>query len=123
ADLGRGIAVSMGGDAFIAGSTFSNDFPVVSPFKAQNGGNGDAFIARLNPAGTALVYASYLGGSGADEAAGVALDSNGNAYLVGDTASTDFNLVNPLQRDNRGLQDVFITKVNPNGSALVYSTY
>ncbi len=122
-DLARGIAVDQGGNASIAGSTFSDDFPVISPFQPINRGNGDAFIVRLNAAGTAMVYASFLGGAESDEAAGIAVDSNGNAYIVGNTTSTDFNTVNPLQPGNRGQQDVFAAKINQDGSGLVYSTY
>ncbi|HKX29757.1 MAG TPA: SBBP repeat-containing protein [Blastocatellia bacterium] len=123
ADLARGLAVDQTGSAVIAGGTLSTDFPVAAPFQLENRGAGDAFVARLNPGGTALVYSSYLGGTGADAATGIALDSGGNAYLVGSTASNDFNTIGALQPGNRGGQDVFVTKVNPSGAALVYSTY
>jgi uncharacterized protein (TIGR03437 family) len=122
-DLARGIAVDTSGNVTVAGSTFSTDFTTQSPFQSNNRGNGDAFVARLNAAGTTLLYSSYLGGANTDEGAGVAVDSGGNAYVVGNTASTDFNTVNPLQPNNRGQQDVFVSKVNQNGSGLVYSTY
>jgi uncharacterized protein (TIGR03437 family) len=122
-DLARGVAVDPSGNVTIAGSTFSTDFNTQSPFQPNNRGNGDAFIARFNAAGTALLYSSYLGGTNTDEGAGIAVDSSGNAYVVGNTASTDFNTVNPLQPNNRGQQDIFVSKVNQNGSGLVYSTY
>lgn len=122
-DLGRGIAVDVGGSAFITGTTFSDNFTTFNPFQGQNRGSGDAFVARINPAGTALLYSSFLGGAGSDEGASIALDSSGNAYVVGNTASGDFNTKNPLQANNRGQQDVFVSKVSPDGSSLVYSTY
>ncbi len=122
-DLGRGIAVDLAGGAFVAGSTFSDNFPVQNAFQGTNRGQGDAFVLRINPAGTALTYSSFLGGAGTDEGAGIAVDSIGAAYVVGNTASGDFNVRNPLQPTNRGLQDVFITKVSQDGASLVYSTY
>ena len=122
-DLARGITVDAAGNATIAGVTFSTDFPVKSPFQSQNRGHGDAFVAQLNQEGAALLYSSYLGGTDADEATGIAIDAGGNVYLVGTTASTDFNTQNPLQPNNRGQHDAFVTKVNQNGSGLIYSTY
>ncbi|MDX2029635.1 MAG: SBBP repeat-containing protein [Blastocatellia bacterium] len=122
-DLGRGIAVDLSGNAFIAGSTFSDDFPVQGAFQGTNRGLGDAFVARINPAGTALTYCSFLGGAGTDEAAGIAIDGSGSAYVVGNTGSGDFNTRNPLQPTNRGQQDIFLSKVAGNGAQLIYSTY
>ncbi len=123
-DLGRDIAVDLAGSAFITGSTFSDNFPATTGvFQATNRGQGDVFVTRLNPAGTALSYSSFLGGAGTDDGAGIAIDDSGNAYVVGTTASGDFNTRTPLQATNRGGQDVFIAKVNPAGAALVFSTY
>jgi uncharacterized protein (TIGR03437 family) len=122
-DVARGIAVDLSGNTYIAGSTFSDNFPTAGPFQPTNRGQGDAFVARLNPAGSTLVYSSFLGGAGTDEAAGIAIDSTGNAYVVGNTDSGDFNTRNPYQATNRGFQDAFVTKVNPSGNQLVYSTY
>jgi uncharacterized protein (TIGR03437 family) len=122
-DVGRGIRVDTAGNAWIAGGTFSDDFPVLSAFQPINRGLGDAFVARLNVTGTALTYSSFLGGSNTDEAAGIAIDSAGNAYVIGNTASTDFNTQNPMQATNRGQQDIFVSKVSPTGTSLVYSTY
>ncbi len=122
-DVGRGIAIDLAGSAFITGTTFSDNFTTVSAFQPANRGQGDAFVSRVNAAGTALLYSSFLGGGGADEGAGIAIDSSGNAYVVGNTASADFNTRNPLQANNRGQQDAFVTKVNSSGNALIYSTY
>ncbi|MDQ3009335.1 MAG: SBBP repeat-containing protein, partial [Acidobacteriota bacterium] len=122
-DGGRGIAIDLAGNAFIVGSTFSDDFPVLGAFQPANRGQGDAFIARINSSGTALAYSSFLGGTGTDEAAGVTVDSAGNAYIVGNTGSGDFNTRNPLQTTNRGQQDAFVAKVNAGGASLNFSTY
>jgi hypothetical protein len=87
-------------------------------------GNTDAFVAKLNPSGSALVYSTYLGGSGVDGGGGIAVDSAGNAYISGTTSSIDFPTVNPLQPAyGGGDRDAFVAKINPSGSALVYSTY
>ncbi|HKQ73839.1 MAG TPA: SBBP repeat-containing protein [Blastocatellia bacterium] len=123
-EVGRGIAVDLAGNAFITGTTFSDNFTTTSgAFQTTNRGQGDAFVTRVNAAGTALVYSSFLGGGGADEGAGIDIDDAGNAYIVGNTASADFRTQSPLQANNRGQQDAFVTKVNSTGSALVYSTY
>ena len=123
-DQGVGIAVDSSGNAYIIGDTNSTDFPTVNPLQASNGGFFNAFVAKLNPAGSALVYSTYLGGSGQDAGLGIAVDTSGNAYITGSTNSTDFPTVNPLQRANAGGDgDAFVAKLNPTGSALVYSTY
>ena len=92
---------------------------------------GDAFVSRLNSGGTALVYSTYLGGgiqstpltSANDEAHAIAIDASGNAYVTGYTTASNFPTMNAYQSSNQGGQDAFITKLNPAGSALLYSTY
>jgi hypothetical protein len=108
------------------GYTSSIDFPTQNPLQPEfAGGSLDAFVTKFNAAGSALVYSTYLGGSGYEPfyISGIALDSAGNAYVTGMTTSTDFPTQNPLQPALRGEQDVLITKLNAGGSALVYSTY
>ncbi|MBK9709621.1 MAG: SBBP repeat-containing protein [Acidobacteria bacterium] len=122
-DAARGVAVDPAGNIFVVGTTFSEDFPTLSPFQALNRGSGDAFITRINQSGTALVYSSFLGGAGTDEADSVVVDAGGSAYITGNTSSGDFNTKNPLQVNNRGGQDAFVAKVEPLGAGLVYSTY
>jgi hypothetical protein len=122
-DYGTAIAVDAAGNAYVTGVTFSTNFPTVNPFQSAKGLQQDAFVAKINPAGTACVYATYLGGNNVDEAYGIAVDSAGSAYLTGWTQSTNFPTQSPLQGSNRGGVDGFITKINPAGSALVYSTY
>jgi hypothetical protein len=122
-DDGQGIAVDSSGSAYITGSTYSTNFPTVNPIQGSNAGYYDAFVTKLNPAGSAIVYSTYLGGSDWDEAHGIAVDSSGSAYITGATESTNFPTVNRIQGTNAGYHDVFVTKLNPGGSAIVYSTY
>jgi uncharacterized repeat protein (TIGR01451 family) len=119
------IAVDTLGSVYVVGSADSADFPRMNPFQATNAGRSDAYVMKLNAAGDAVVYASYLGGSGNDTAIAVAVDNFGNAYLTGVTTSTNFPTVNPFQATiaNPATPDGFVAKVNVSGTALVYSTY
>ena len=122
-DSGQGIAVDGAGNAYVAGWTDSPNFPVANPLQAAIGGSLDAFVTKLNAAGTALVYSTYLGGSGSDQAFGITVDTAGNAYVAGSTASSNFPTANAVQGANAGATDAFLTKINAAGNALVYSTY
>jgi hypothetical protein len=122
-DEANAIAVDRRGDAYVAGNTRSNDFPLVQPLQAALAGSEDAFVAKLNRRGSALVYSTYLGGSDADEANALAIDWAGNAYVAGQTDSADFPTVGPIQASNAGNGDAFVTKLNSSGSALKYSSY
>ncbi|MBL8190993.1 MAG: SBBP repeat-containing protein, partial [Acidobacteria bacterium] len=122
-DFGRGIVVDPGSQPIITGRTASTDFNTRNPLQATNRGNVDAFVSKLNISGSQLVYSTFLGGTSEDLAFGIALDSTGAVYVTGDTLSTDFNTNAPLQAANRGGFDAFVTKINPAGSALPYSTY
>ncbi|HEU4596905.1 MAG TPA: SBBP repeat-containing protein, partial [Pyrinomonadaceae bacterium] len=125
-DSGEGIKVDSAGNAYVGGDTASPNFPTLSPIQAVNGGGGDAFVLKVNAAGSALVYSTYLGGSAREACEDLALDSSGNAYVTGDTESTNFPTANAFQSANGGtslFQDAFVTKLNAAGSALVYSTY
>jgi hypothetical protein len=123
------IAVDAAGNAYVAGQTFSSDFPVTQgAFQTTNhaAGQDTAFVAKLNPTGTALVYSTYLGGSYGESANAIAVDAAGNAYVAGQTASTDFPVTpGAFQTTNHaaGGPTSFIAKLNPTGTALVYSTY
>jgi hypothetical protein len=121
-DGGADIAIDSSGNAFITGSA-SSGFPTVAPFQSRIGGNTDAFIAKLNPAGSALVYSSFLGGKLNDSGSGIAIDASGSAYVTGTTSSTNFPVLNAIQGSNAGSDDAFVTKVNATGTALGYSTY
>lgn len=117
------IAVDAQGYIYIAGATPADDFPTVNPFQAnKRGGLTDAFVAKFTPDGQSLIYATYLGGSGNDEALGIAVDANGNAYVTGETASSNFPITNALQSTFGGGSDAFVTKLSSTG-ALLFSTY
>lgn len=143
-DVGTSIAVDAAGCAYVTGYTASIAFPTTAgafqttpPNTSQS--NWDAFVTKLNPTGSALVYSTYLGGSKNDQAYGIALDSAGNAYVTGWTISVDFPTtlgafqpvlggppatgINVADYSAVGGPDAFVTKLNPSGSALVYSTY
>jgi hypothetical protein len=128
-DSGNGIAVDANEYVYVTGTTSSSNFPVLNAFQSVAGGPttpgepGDAFVLKLNPSGSSLVYSSYLGGSAEDDAYGIAIDSAGEAFVVGHTESTNFPTVDPYQAQNNGSFDVFVTKVSSAGSSLVYSTY
>jgi Beta-propeller repeat len=131
ADYGYGIAVDGAGNAYVTGQTGSLDFPTTAgAFDTSFNGPAccgadsyDAFVAKLNAAGTALVYSTYLGGGGADSGSRIAVDGAGNAYVTGTTSSTDFpTTAGAFDRSANG-KDAFLTKLNAAGSALGYSTY
>jgi hypothetical protein len=130
ADYGQGIAVDTSGYAYLTGYTSSPDFPVTPGAFQTTCGNpnpgycNNVFVTKLNPTGSALVYSSYLGGSGTDTGYGVALDSADDAYVTGRTTSTDFpTTLGAFQTTLKGSNNAFVSKINPTGSALVYSTY
>ena len=137
-DSGEAIAVDSAGDAYVAGATWSTDFPTFLPLQpkiaAKNAGS-NAFVTKLNPAGSALVFSTYLGGSGhstngtpssgGDTAYSIAVDPLGVAFVAGLTGSTDFPSVDALQSSNNS-QDkftAFVACLNSVGTALGYSTY
>lgn len=123
-DYARGIAVTSAGAAYLVGTTFSNNFPKVSPLQATLSGTYDAFVTELTPAGSALAYSTYLGGSGTEYGNAIALDTMGNAYVVGSTTSSNFPTANARQvAFSGGGTDAFLSKLNLAGSGLVYSTY
>src|SRR5712675_1074542 len=121
---GRSIAVDADGNAYVTG-TASAGFPTTAgAFQPTGSGMSDAFVSKLNPAGSALVYSTYLGGSGSDAASGISVDAAGNAYVAGGTISIDFpTTAGAFQATLAGSGNAFVAKLDPTGSALVYSTY
>jgi len=128
AEEGRAIALDGKGNAYITGDTEStDDFPITEEaFQPENAGLADAFVAKLSSDGDELLYATFLGGSEDDAGEGIAVDGKGNAYITGDTESTDFPTKKAFQRENAedlDPRDAFVTKLSRDGTELVYSTY
>jgi hypothetical protein len=123
-DQGNGIAVDSTFSAHVVGRTNSVDFPstaaAVQPARA---GSADAFVSKLDVAGSGLLYSTYLGGSGFDQGLGISVDGTGAAYVTGSTGSANFPTFNPIQQVNNTLGDAFVTALNLTGSSFVYSTY
>jgi hypothetical protein len=129
-DTGHGIGVDAAGNTYVAGDTGGNypcsecaaaGFPVVNALQPAPGGLQDAFVAKLDPTGSRLLFSTYLGGPADDIAWHMALDPAGNVYVGGGTRSSNFPTVNPIHPCGSG-QDAFVTKLTPGGDALVYST-
>jgi hypothetical protein len=120
-DHARGVAVDAAGAAYVTGFTVSTDFPTTTPFQPELNGGADAFVAKLTPDGTALIYATYLGGSGTDFGMSIAVDGADAAHITGRTDSSDFPTQSLLGAWPSG--DSFIAKVTPDGSALAFATY
>jgi hypothetical protein len=130
AAAGKGIAVDGNGNAFVAGSTNSDDFPVASALQAVRQGGQDGFVAKLNPSGTALAFSTYLGGSLDDSANAIAVDARGSAYVAGETYSADFPVRNAFQPTKAGyrltnssLGNAFVAKLLPAGDGFAYSSF
>jgi len=116
------IAVGQDGSVYLTGgatalTTTPGALQGVAP------GPSSSFVARLNPSGSAMMYATYMSGSGGDVGRAIAVDNDGNAYVTGTTKSTDFPLRNAMQATLRGAQDAFLAKLSPSGNQLIYSTY
>jgi hypothetical protein len=124
-DYSYGIVVNATGNTYITGYTVSSNFPItVGALDTSLNGFTDVFVSKLNPTGTALVYSSYLGGNGYDYGYGIAVNAAGNAFITGETNSSNFpTTVGALDTSLNGFADVFVSKLNPTGTALVYSSY
>jgi len=125
-DVGLGVAVDTAGDAYVTGFTYSEDFPITpGALRAGFVGDSKAFVLELNPDGNELIYATFLGGSGDDYGAGIAVDAAGEAHVAGYTASVDFPTTMGAFQPyyGGGSYDGFLAKLNAVGSALVYATY
>jgi uncharacterized repeat protein (TIGR01451 family) len=127
-DRGSGIAVNSAGEAYATGFTSSTNFPTVTPLQISNGGGFDAFVAKLNSAGSALLYSTYLGGSANESNTSavtstnpIVLDSSNNAYVTGFTSSANFPTVAPLQAAKAAGQDAFVVKIADATPAADYS--
>ena len=131
-DFGKAIRLDEAFSFYVAGNTFSDNFPLAYPYQNSRAGYYDLFLAKFSSSGSFLLYSTYLGGSGIDYLSGVmenyggglCLDSEGRAYLTGSTRSSDFPTRNPWQASfGGGTEDAFVTLLGTSGSALIYSTY
>jgi hypothetical protein len=127
-ESGSSIAVDGQGSAYVTGTTLSADFPTTpGAFASSLNGFGDAFVTKLNAAGSALAYSTFLGGGESEGGGGVAVDGQGNAYVTGNTRSDDFPTIpGAFDSSLNGRADAFVTELNPAGQGdgdLVYSTY
>jgi hypothetical protein len=124
-DTARGIAVDLLGNIYVAGGTRSDEFPVTpNAFQKVKSVLYDAFILKLDPTGSTLIYSTLLGGNSGEDANALEIDPAGNAFVAGHTASTDFPVLNAVQpTSGGGTRDLFLAKLLPDGSGLVYSTY
>jgi len=118
-----GIAVDTAGSTYVTGRTSSTDYPIVNALQGISGGFDDVFVTKIDPTGAVLTYSTYLGGTDSDSGFAIDVDGFGSAYVTGDTLSTDFPVFNPIQAFNAGSFDAFALKIDPAGTALVYSTY
>jgi Beta-propeller repeat/Abnormal spindle-like microcephaly-assoc'd, ASPM-SPD-2-Hydin len=128
-DYPSAIAMDSSNDVFITGYTYSGDFPMMNAFQSSSTGGPDVFVTEVAPDGASLLYSTYLGGNSYEVANGIALDGTGNIYVAGFTYSQDFPTANAFQSQVFANQNGyfgqygFLTKLTPDGSALVYSTY
>jgi len=122
-DAALGIDIDADGRAYVVGSTASANFPVARPVQRRLAGGTDAFLAKIESTGMPLIYSTYFGGSGDDRGGGIAADAEGNAFVVGTTASMDFPVANPIQASYGGSDDAFVAEICAAGRSIGYSTY
>jgi hypothetical protein len=123
-DYGKGIGVDSNGQIYVTGDTASSNFPVASPYQQDyGGGNRDAFVTVFAQDGQSLVYSTYLGTGSWEQVSGLFVDGSGRAYLVGQTGSPNFPVVNPLLTFGGGCCDAFVTVFAPDGQSLEYGTF
>lgn len=124
-DFGTAVVVSGSGEAYVTGHTTSTDFPTVSPLQTDAGdSNADVFVTRVNAAGSAILFSTYLSGNGDDAGFGIDLGATGDVFVTGQTSSTNFVTLNPIQTNGDDTAyDAFVTRINAANTGLVYSTY
>ncbi len=123
-DQAKAIAVDSAGSVYVTGVTFSTDLLNVNAAQTTQHGGTDAFVFKLDPTGTVLLYATYFGGLGNDEGHGIAIDGAGNAYITGYTSSDNLPTTpNAAQRSRAGNEDAYLLKLNPAGNTMLYSTF
>ena len=126
-DIANGIAVDPNGNAYVVGETASDSFPQANaPYQHSRHGGVEGFITEVNPGGTALVFSTFIGGSGDDSCGGVAVDPAGNIYVVGTTTTDDsFSIPGKSYNTsyNGGASDIFVAKYLPNGQNIAWTSF
>lgn len=127
-DVGLGIKVDATGNAYITGRTSSSNYDIIAgSFQTALAGGDDVFVTKINSTGTSLIYSTFIGGTSNDEGSDIAVDASGNVYITGYTASTNFDITSGVFQTTFGgaffFGDIFVTKLNNNGTSLVFSTY
>jgi hypothetical protein len=122
-DSARGIAVDAQGNMYVVGTTTSANFPIQGDLTGGTPGSTNAFVTKISAAGDRIIYSTYLGGKGVSKGYGIAVDSNGNAIVMGSTTAINFPVIDALQPSNGGGTDFFVCKLDSSGSALLFSTY
>ncbi len=122
-DSANGIAVDSVGSTYIVGTTNSTNFPTVNSKQSATGGGYDVFVTKLDSTGTTILYSTYIGGAGDDTGYRISVDLSGNAYIAGDTISSNFPVQNAYQSVKKAGSDAFVAKLNPAGNTLLYSTF
>jgi hypothetical protein len=117
------IAVDSSGNVYVTGSTSATNFPMMNPLQGTNGGAEDVFVTKINAAGSAILYSTYIGGSAAEGGSSIAVAESGEILVTGGTSSTNFPTLNPLQANLSGSKDAFVVKLSASGNAFIYSTY
>jgi len=126
-DYGNAITVDADGDAYIAGESHSDNYPTTSlAYDRTHAGNTDVIVTKINSAGSSILYSTFIGDTLSEYANGIAIDTKGNAYIIGHT--NDYNNNYPTtpgayDRTHNGDDDVFVSKINSDGSDFIYSTY
>ncbi|MCJ7579227.1 MAG: SBBP repeat-containing protein [Candidatus Aminicenantes bacterium] len=122
-DYGKGLSVDSNGAVYVTGITNSSDFPTSNALYDHSSGGFDAFIAKLDPSGSKLIYSTFLGGSSDESGQSLSVDETGSVCAVGWTQSDDFPTQNAYSDRLSGKRDVFVTKIDPSGKAFLFSTY
>jgi hypothetical protein len=125
-DAGSSVALDAGGNAYVTGAVESSNFPVTTgAYQDSLNGTQNVFVTKLNPTGSALIYSTIIGGMLSDAGSSIAVDGAGNAYITGYSESTNYPVTAGAYQTTLGSTagNVFVTKLNPTGSALVYSTF
>jgi hypothetical protein len=122
-DYGYGIAVDAGGNVYVSGYTYTVNFPVTGAFDPLASGSSDAFVTKVNAAGSTLAWSTYLGGNSSDASYDLAVDGSGNVYVTGYTSSTDFPTTAGAYDTIQTSTEAFVTKINASGASLAWSTF